>query len=109
MVIRWEKRKAVQRMQDHIEAHLNHPVTLQELAKVARYSPYYAARVFKEFTGKSPFEYIRLRRLSAAAKAVKGAPVKMIDVAFDFVFDSHEGFTRAFSREFGMTSSKYRK
>jgi hypothetical protein len=30
-------------------------------------------------------------------------------VAFDFVFDTHEGFTRAFSREFGMTPSYYAK
>jgi AraC family transcriptional regulator len=33
---------------------------------------------------------------------------KIIDVALDFVFDSHEGFTRAFSKEFGLPPRKYR-
>ncbi len=30
-----------------------------------------------------------------------------MDVAFDFVFDSHEGFTRAFSKQFGLTPQNY--
>ena len=32
---------------------------------------------------------------------------KIIDVALDYVFDSHEGFTRAFAKEFGMTPKEY--
>ena len=31
----------------------------------------------------------------------------MLDVALDFVFDSHEGFTRAFSKEFGIAPKRY--
>jgi AraC-like DNA-binding protein len=35
--------------------------------------------------------------------------VRIIDVAFDFVFGSHEGFTRAFSKQFGMSPKNYRQ
>lgn len=35
--------------------------------------------------------------------------VKIIDVALDFEFDSHEGITRAFSKESGITPYKYSK
>jgi AraC-like DNA-binding protein len=57
-------------------------------------------------TGVSPFDYIRARRLSkAAAELQDGA--KVIDVAFDFVFGSHEGFTRAFSKQFGIAPKAY--
>ena len=104
-----EKRKAVERMQDFIEERLNQPMTLQGLARAAGYSPYYAGRVFKEFTGKNPFDYIRSRRLSEAARVLLDGEMKIVDVAFDFVFDSHEGFTRAFAREFGITPSGFRK
>jgi hypothetical protein len=31
----------------------------------------------------------------------------VLDIALDFVFDSHEGFTRAFSNAFGITPKKY--
>jgi AraC-like DNA-binding protein len=105
----WEKIAAVQHMQDYIEAHLTEPITLHMLAHAAEYSPWHSARLFKELTGKTPFEYIRALRLSRAAAKLRDADVKIIDVAFDFVFDSHEGFTRAFSRQFGMTPNSYRK
>jgi hypothetical protein len=44
-----------------------------------------------------------------AAIKLQDDNAKIIDVAFDFVFDSHEGFTRAFSKQFGMTPQCYRK
>lgn len=104
----WDKRKAVQRMQEYIEQHLQEPITMRALSRAGRYSMFYAARIFKEITGRSPYEYIRLRRLSAAALKLSGGKTRVIDVAFDFVFDSHEGFTRAFIRQFGMAPSRLR-
>ncbi len=99
--------KAVERMQAYIETHLNEPITLHRLATAAGYSPWHAAKVFKALTGKSPFEYIRAVRLSRAVLRLRDEEVKIVDVAFDFVFDSHEGFTRAFSKEFGLTPQRY--
>ncbi len=109
MLTQWDKLKAVQRMQDHIEAHLSEPITLASLARAACYSPWHAARVFKEVTGSAPFEYVRQRRLSEAAQRLRASSCRVVDVAFDFVFDSHEGFTRAFSRQFGMPPDCFRK
>ncbi len=104
---RWEKVKAVQRMQEFILAHLAEPITLHRLAQAAGYSPWHSARLFKELTGKAPFEYIRLLRLSRAALRLRDGDDRVIDVALDFVFDSHEGFTRAFSKQFGLSPKAY--
>lgn len=104
----WEKVSAVQRMQDYIEEHLQENITLQMLATAARYSPWHSARLFKELTGKSPFEYIRALRLSRAAERLEG-DIRIVDVALDFVFGSHEGFTRAFSKQFGISPQRYCK
>lgn len=104
---RWEKINAVQRMQDYINEHINSLITLSDLAKAAGYSQYHSARIFRELTGKSPFEYLRALRLSKAALCLRDNRAKVIDVAFDFVFDSHEGFTRAFTRQFGIPPRKY--
>lgn len=105
----WEKINAVQRMQDYIEAHITESISLHMLAEAAGYSPWHSDRIFKELTGKTPFEYIRALRLSRAAMRLRDEDVKIIDVAFDFVFDSHEGFTRAFSKHFGITPQYYCK
>lgn len=99
--------EAVARMQSYIEAHIDEPITLQDLARTAGYSPWHCARIFGEITGKTPFAYIRALRLSQAALLLRDGRKKVSDVAFDFVFDSHEGFTRAFTRAFGVTPKTY--
>ncbi|HOD92255.1 MAG TPA: AraC family transcriptional regulator [Clostridia bacterium] len=104
-----ERVDAIQRMQDYIEENINEPITLYELSRCAGYSPYYCTKLFKELVGKSPFDYIRSLRLTRAALKLRDEKVKVIDVALDFVFDSHEGFTRAFTKEFGISPNKYKK
>lgn len=103
------KRKAVERMLCYIEHHLQEPVSMQQLADAARYSAWHAQRMFKEMTGCSPFAYLRSRRLAEAAHRLGQGDVRVIDVAFDFMFDSHEGFTRAFTKQLGMNPSAFRK
>ncbi len=104
---RWEVVNAVQRMQDYIEKHITEPISLNQLAKEAGYSQWHSERIFKELTGKTPFDYIRALRLSKAAMVLRDERLKIVDVAFDFVFDSHEGFTKAFSRQFGLSPRNY--
>jgi AraC-like DNA-binding protein len=99
--------EAVKRIQDYIEKHLTEKITLKQLARAAGYSPWHCTRIFKEHLGKTPFEYIRLLRLSKAAMILRDEKTRIIDVALDFVFDSQEGFTRAFTKEFGLSPKKY--
>ncbi|HOV69586.1 MAG TPA: AraC family transcriptional regulator, partial [Clostridia bacterium] len=99
--------RAVKRVRDYIKAHLHEPITSHDIAKAAGYSQYHTMRIFKEETGLSPFEYIRRERLIGSAHALRKGNVKVLDVALDFVFDSHEGFTRAFANAFGITPKKY--
>lgn len=104
---RRESSEATSRMITYISEHLNDPITASDVAKAAGYSQYHAARIFMGETGLSPFEYIRQKRLTASAHALRSGKCKVIDVALDFVFDSHEGFTRAFTNGFGISPKKY--
>lgn len=99
----------VQRMQDYIEENIMNEITLKKLSDVSGYSPWYTSRIFKDLTGKTPFEYIRKLRLSKAALVLRDNNIKVIDVAFDYLFNSHEGFTKAFSKQFGLAPKKYTK
>jgi AraC-like DNA-binding protein len=96
-------------MKDYIEEHITEPITLRMLAEAANYSPWHAERVFKELTGHTPFEYLRAVRMARAAARLRDTEARIIDVALDFVFGSHDGFTRAFSKQFGMTPQHFRK
>lgn len=98
---------AVQRMQDYIEEHLNEKIGLSELSNVSLFSPWYSYRLFQQYTGLTPADYIRRLRLAKAALRIKNEHIRMIDAAFDLGFGSVDGFTRAFTREFGMCPSTY--
>jgi AraC-like DNA-binding protein len=99
--------EAAARMKEYINSHLHEPMTSFEIAKAAGYSQFHAARLFKEETGLSPFEYIRRERLVLSARVLRSGKPKVFETALDFVFDSHEGFTRAFSNAFGIAPKKY--
>ena len=102
-----EAAAATARMKAYIHAHLREPITARDVADAAGYSPFHAARVFRGETGLAPFEYIRRERLTQSAHALRSGEARVLDVALDFVFGSHEGFTRAFANAFGITPKKY--
>ena len=103
-----DKIAAVNRMQAYIATHLGEEITLETLGNAAGYSKFHAARMFRELTGQTPFSYIRALRLTHAAQALRDSGGQVIDAALARGFDSHDGFTRAFLRQFGITPQKYR-
>ena len=99
--------EAVQRMQDYIAAHLDETITMADLARVSRYSPWYSYRLFTLLLHMTPAVYIRRLRLSESALRLRDERVKIIDVAFDFGFESVDGYRRAFYKEFGCNPYEY--
>lgn len=100
--------KTISVVQKYIDDNLLKSITLLDLAEVANYSIPQLERLFKRVLGVTPFVYIRKLRLTAAAKVLRDTNSLVIDTALDFVFDSHEGFTRAFSKEFGLSPFAYK-
>ncbi len=98
----------VKKMLAYIDAHLCESISAQELAAAAGYSQFHSSRIFKREVGLTPFEYIRRRRMIKSALALRQGK-KVIDVALDYVFDSQEGFTRAFSSGFGISPRRFAK
>lgn len=106
----WNQVNAVQRMQDHLLAHVADPA--QDVAAMCAalgYSERHARRLFSALVGITPAEYLRRLRLTAAAQALAGGDQTVLDAALAAGFDSHDGFTRAFVREFHLTPSEYRR
>lgn len=100
---------AVQRMQDYIEKNRTEDIRLSELARASLFSPWYSYRLFREYIGLTPTEYIRKYRLTQAARRLRTGKVKVIDAAYDAGFSNADTFTRAFYREFGLNPGDYMK
>lgn len=100
-------RSETEQIKAYIGEHLNEPVTLNDIAKAIGYSKFHTSRIFKEDMGLPLFEYIRRERLTASAFALRSGNERVLDIALDFMFDSHESFTRAFANSFGITPKKF--
>ncbi|MGJ4994110.1 GyrI-like domain-containing protein [Bradyrhizobium sp. HKCCYLS3077] len=92
----------------YIESHLTAPLSLDDIARMAGVSRFHIVRAFAAATGVSVMRYVRLRRLSEAARALaKGAP-DILTLALEADYGSHEAFTRAFRDQFGVTPEMVR-
>jgi AraC family transcriptional regulator len=94
---------------DFIEAHLQKPVTVADVAEAASYSLYHFCRMFNQATHHTPYDYLMRRRLSQAVQDLFQTDKKIIDVALEYQFNNPETFSRAFRRMFGAPPTQLRK
>jgi len=93
---------------EFIESHLREDITVADVAAAAGYSLYHFIRTFNQTVQHTPYGYLMRRRLSEAASELLKDEGRVIDTALDFRFNSHETFTRAFRRIFGMPPTRWR-
>ena len=93
----------------HIQRHLDDSLALDDLARVAHFSPFHFHRIFRGLVGESVMEHIRRLRLERAAAQLKFNDEQIVTVALDAGYETHEAFTRAFGAMFGCSPSEYRR
>lgn len=101
--------KTVETMVSWIEDNIREAPTLDEMSSYVGYSPYYCSTKFHEVVGLRFKTYLNKRKLCHAILDLKESEERIIEIAFRYGFSSHEAFTRAFVREFGICPSKYRR
>ncbi len=94
---------------EYIEVNLSRNILIDELAERYQISKFYFTRIFKALTGKNVKEYIDGRKMTEAAKRLKTTSSRIIDIALDYGFESHEAFTRRFKNLFGITPIQYKR
>lgn len=85
-----------------IDEHIEDKLYLNDIAKELGYNPFYVSRMFSHIMGISIVSYIRMRKLQFAFSALQKSKT-VLEVAFQYGFESHEGFTRSFKRFFGFS------
>ena len=92
----------------HVGGRLDGDVSLDALAARAGWSPFHLHRAFRRLVGETPKAYTQRLRLDRAAARLAAGTDRVVDVALDSGFASHEVFTRAFTRRFGRSPERYR-
>ncbi|MGN9808856.1 helix-turn-helix domain-containing protein [Micromonospora sp. BQ11] len=94
---------------DHIERHLDQPVDVAELARIAMTSEYHLRRLFSALAGVGLSEYVRRRRLTVAGAEVLAGERTLLDVAVRHGYGSTEAFARAFQAVHGVGPGEARR
>ena len=99
---------ALRRVREHIETHLDHRISIQDLAGIAGLSMHHFARAFKRSEGASPHNYLLHRRIQRvrALLASTDVAISVIAVACGFSDQSH--CARRFKECVGVTPGRYR-
>ena len=98
----------VHRVMDHVRSHLDENLSLEQLARVAHFSPYHFHRVFQSIIGETVAEFTRRARTERAAYLMKASPWRQLgSIALDAGFQTQSDFTRAFKRQYGIAPSKW--
>ena len=97
----------VRRIADYVEAHLDRPIRLDDLAALAGLSPFHLQRAFRASRGVSPQTFVAHRRI-ARAKALLGRPEPLAAIALACGFSSQSHLTRAFRAATALTPGAYR-
>ncbi|WP_068782780.1 AraC family transcriptional regulator [Paenibacillus phocaensis] len=99
----------IQQSIDFIEERLGEELTLAGVAKAMFYSEYHFHRTFLYFVGDTMTSYVRKRRLSRAAELLTHTDLRVLDIALHCGFSSHEAFTRAFRKMYGILPTECRR
>ncbi|GLS27589.1 hypothetical protein GCM10007877_33080 [Marinibactrum halimedae] len=92
-----------------MERHLSDPISLDDLANEAHLGLRQFHRTFKQATGETPANYLRIRRLTEASQdLVRQKQHSILDIALKYEFQSPEVFCRTFTRYFWNTPSTFK-
>jgi len=93
----------------HIQQHLDEPLALEELARLACLSPHHFHHVFSGMLCESLGSHVRRLRLERAAGRLKLTETPVVQIAFEAGYETHESFTRAFRRGFSLSPVQFRR
>ncbi len=99
----------INRTIEFIESHLERDLHLDMLAAHCAFSKYHFHRIFKALIGEPPLKYIEKRRLFHAARDLIHSQKRILDIALEYGYNSHEAFIRSFKKHFALTPSGFRK
>ncbi len=95
-------------LDDYIESHLGHDVSIGDLAALAGVSRFHFARTFRATVGLPPHRYVLVRRLERARELLRSPSLPLREIAALTGFADQSHLTRQMKRMYGATPGTLR-
>lgn len=92
---------------EYVRAHMDEPVTVNELAERACMSPSAFAHLFRESIGVSPYQFVKGVRLERARVLLVEDASSVSEAARQVGYSSLSHFINEFKRRYGLTPREY--
>lgn len=100
--------RRVHRVMDYVRTHLADTLSLDDLARIAHFSPFHFHRIFKATTGQTLTAFVQRARLERATYLMKASPDRPLgSIALEVGFSAQSDFSRVFRRHFNMPPSAW--
>ena len=94
---------------EYIRANVGKPITLEELAEIAKLSPFYFSRMFKRETGFAPLEYVINTRIEHAKTLLLTTGKSVSEIAEEVGYATPGSLINLFVKKVGSSPGQYRK
>lgn len=92
-----------------ISKNLNEQITLEDISKAVGYNESYITRVFKNYSGLTPYAYLVNKRVQEAKNIIaKDKKISLAQLSSEVGFYDQSHFSKAFKRTFATTPNKYK-
>lgn len=95
-------------VQAWMQAHLDEPITLDQLAEAFGYERFHFAKTYRRLTGRAPLTHFLHLKMERAARLLDGGELRVGEVARVLGYDDAHYFSRQFRRLMGVAPSEYR-
>jgi len=102
-------RARIERALSHASQHLADPLDSTTLARIAGMSLSHFNRLFREWTGYSPLDYLRRQRIALARRLLADVDLSIKEVAARSGFTDPYHFSKAFRQLDGLSPSQFRE
>lgn len=103
------QKEAVLRAHDYLMAHLDQPLTIQDLARNVRISTTYLKEGFRQLYGMPVHRYLRRQRLRRAAELLCTTQKSVLSIAAQVGYTGTSQFNAAFKALYGVPPTAYRR
>jgi len=100
--------ESLRRAQELIDTQYAQPLDLDELARIANFSPYHFLRAFRRAFHATPHEYLTRRRIERARELLAESEFTVTEICFEVGFESLGSFSTLFHKVVGWSPSIYR-